>query len=309
MVNAMRNSKGTRRNENRSGRGWPAVPSPDRPVLFVNPRSGDGTAARVGLVEQARERGIEVVVLDPAGRLADLVADAVADGADALGMAGGDGSMATVAAAAAERDLPFIGIPAGTRNHFARDIGLDVRDVTGALDAFTDGVEGRIDLGEVNGRTFLNNVSLGIYGDAVRRPEYREAKLRTILETVEVVIGPSGPAESIFVVDDRGREHAEPAVVLVSNNPYAFEGPRSRGARPVLDGGLLGVVVLDARPAAPHPPGRAWTTASLEIRGTGPVNAGIDGEAAELRPPLEFRSRPGVLRVRIAARYTRTGRK
>jgi diacylglycerol kinase family enzyme len=280
-----------------------------RPVLFVNPRSGGGTAGRVGLTERAREQGIEVVVVGPDADLVELVAGAVADGADALGMAGGDGSMATVAAAAIRDDIPFVCIPAGTRNHFARDVGADPRDVLGALDAFADGVERRIDVAEVNGRVFLNNVSLGIYGDAVRRPGYRDAKLRTILETVDEVLGPGGVADELHVVDDRGREHAHPAVVLVSNNPYAFEGPPTRGARARLDSGLLGVVVLHARPKAPHPPGRVWTTPSLEVRGPASVHAGIDGEAIELRAPMIFRTRPLALRVRISGRHRRAAAK
>ena len=92
-------------------------------------------------------------------------------------MAGGDGSLAVVAAAAAAHGLPFICVPAGTRNHFALDLGVDRHDVAGALDAFSDGVERRIDLAEVNGRVFLNNVSLGIYGEAVRQSAYRDAKI------------------------------------------------------------------------------------------------------------------------------------
>jgi diacylglycerol kinase family enzyme len=100
-------------------------------------------------------------------------------------MAGGDGSLAVVATAALTHGLPFVCIPAGTRNHFALDLGVDRRDVVGALGAFADGVERRIDVGMVNGRLFLNNVSLGVYADAVRHPAYRDAKLRTLLETSE----------------------------------------------------------------------------------------------------------------------------
>ena len=153
------------------------------PVLFVNPKSGGGKAARAGLAERARERGIDVIVLRPDDDLAALVDDAVARGADALGVAGGDGSLAVVAAAALAHGLPFVCVPAGTRNHFALDVGVDRGDLVGSLDAFTDGVERRIDVAEVNGRLFLNNVSLGIYGDAVRQPAYRDAKARTLLET------------------------------------------------------------------------------------------------------------------------------
>ena len=149
--------------------GWRHVDPPQRPVLFINTRSGGGIAARAGVGEHARERGVDVVTLTAEQSLAELVRNAVARGADALGMAGGDGSLATVAAAACEHGLPFTCIPAGTRNHFALDLGVDRSDLLGALDAFTDGIEGTIDVAEVNGRIFLNNVSLGIYGDAVRR--------------------------------------------------------------------------------------------------------------------------------------------
>ena len=155
--------------------------------------------------------------------------EAIDRGADAVGMAGGDGSLAVVAAAASAQGLPFVCVPAGTRNHFARDLGVARRDIVGALDAFTEGLERRIDVGEVNGRLFLNNVSFGVYGDAVQRPDYRSAKLRVLLETAEEVLGPSGSAPPLRIVDDRGREHAQPAVLLVSNNPYAVDRPVAPG--------------------------------------------------------------------------------
>src|SRR5690242_21320533 len=128
-----------------SASGWRPIDSPRQPVLFVNPRSGGGKAARAGLAERARERGIEVVVLDPGQDLAALARDAAAGGADALGMAGGDGSLAVVAAVAAAHGIPFVCVPAGTRNHFALDVGVDRHDLIGALDAFTDGVERRVE--------------------------------------------------------------------------------------------------------------------------------------------------------------------
>ena len=171
--------------------GWRPADPPRRPVLFINPRSGDGKAARARLAERARDTGIEAVILDPGQDLAALAGDAAAAGADVLGMAGGDGSLAVVAAVAAAHGIPFVCVPAGTRNHFALDVGVDRHDVAGALDAFTDGVERRIDAAEVNGRMFLNNVSLGIYGDAVRSPAYRDAKARTLLETAAEVMGPA----------------------------------------------------------------------------------------------------------------------
>jgi diacylglycerol kinase family enzyme len=278
---------------------WTAADPPQQPRLFVNPRSGGGKAARARLPERARERGIDVVVLGPGDDLRALVDQAVADGADALGVAGGDGSLAVVAEVALAHELPFVCVPAGTRNHFALDVGVDRADLVGSLDAFTHGVERRIDVAEVNGRLFLNNVSLGIYGDAVRRPGYRDAKARTLAQTAAQVLGPSEPAAGLEVVDDRGRSHHDPAIVLVSNNPYSFEPPRQPGTRPALDSGQLGVVVLDRPPAGPGA-GQMWTARQLEVTADSPVHAGIDGEAVELDPPLQFVIRPLALRVRLS---------
>jgi diacylglycerol kinase family enzyme len=274
---------------------------PRRPVLFVNPKSGGGKATRASLAERARKLGVEVIVLRPDDDLAALVDDAVARGADTLGAAGSDGSLAVVAAAALAHELPFVCVPAGTRNHFALDLGLDRDDLIGSLDAFTDAVERTIDVAEVNGRLFLNNVSLGIYGDAVRQPEYRDAKARTLLETAAHVLGPSAAAVDLQLVDDRGWVHRHPAVVLVSNNPYSLEPPRAPGTRPRLDGGQLGILVLDTARAG-QSPGRTWTAARLEVTAPAPVHAGIDGEAVDLTPPLRFAIRPGALRVRISSR-------
>jgi diacylglycerol kinase family enzyme len=280
---------------------WSAADPSQRPVLFLNPRSGGGKATRADLAERARERGIDAIVLRSDDDLAALVDDAVARGADALGAAGGDGSLAVVATAALAHDLPFVCVPAGTRNHFALDVGVDRGDLVGSLDAFTDGLERRIDVAEANGRLFLNNVSLGIYGDAVRQSAYRDAKARTLAQTAETVLGPSASAAGLELVDDRGRAHRDPAVVLVSNNPYSFNPPRAPGTRPALDGGQLGVVVLDRPTPAPgRTSARTWTVKQLEVIATALVHAGIDGESVELSPPLSFVIRPAALRVRIS---------
>jgi diacylglycerol kinase family enzyme len=284
---------------------WRQVDPPQRPHLFINPASGGGTATRVGLGEKAQARDIRCVVLEPGDDLAAVVREAIAGGADAVGMAGGDGSMAIVAAAASDHGLPFVCVPAGTRNHFARDLGVARHDPVGALAAFTEGVERRIDVGEVNGDVFVNNVSIGIYGDAVQRPGYRSAKLRTLLETADQVLGPSAAAPPLHIVDDRGREHTHPAVLLVSNNPYALEPPLVPGTRPRLDTGRLGVVVLDRPNEPPHRSGRAWKASWLDVGAGAAVHAGRDGEAITLDLPLHFASRPGALRVRIATRHAR----
>ena len=282
--------------------GWRRADPPRQPVLFVNQASGGGKAVRAELAKHARERGIDVGVVGPDRTLTALVREAVEGGADALGVAGGDGSLAVVAAAAQQHGLPFVCVPAGTRNHFALDLGIDRNDLLGALEAFTDGVERLIDMGSVNGRLFLNNVSLGIYGEAVRQPAYRGAKARTLFETAREVLGPSAAAPELRLVDDHGREHRNPAVVLVSNNRYALDRPLAQGTRPMLDSGCLGVIVLDA-PGTGRTPGRAWTATSLKVDGPAPLHAGIDGEAVDLSPPLDFEILPSALRVRISSRH------
>jgi diacylglycerol kinase family enzyme len=286
----------------RPDRSLPRAEPPKRPVLFVNPRSGDGRAARAGLAEEARRRGIEVVELGEGEDLGTLVREAVGRGADGLAMAGGDGSQALVAAIAAEHDLPYACIPAGTRNHFALDLGVDRDDVVGALDAFVSGGERLVDLAEVNGRVFVNNVSLGVYAEAVGQDGYRAAKLRTLLDTLSETLGPGGEPQELRWRDPAGAEQVSTALVLVSNNPYLLGPTLGSGTRPRLDTGRLGVVDFHPPAAAgdPAPRWRELSTAGLEIEAGRPVPVGVDGESLTLEPPLRFRIRPQALRVRIA---------
>jgi diacylglycerol kinase family enzyme len=279
---------------------------PRSPVLFVNPSSGGGKAARAGLAEHARRKNIDVVDLRRGQSLAELVRRAVARGADTLGIAGGDGSLGVVAAAAMAHGLPLVCVPAGTRNHFALDLGIDPHDLIGSLEAFEGGVERRVDVSEVNGRLFLNNVSLGVYGDAVRHAAYRDAKLRTLLTTAVEGLGPSAAVPELHVVDEMGGEHRSPAVLLVSNNPYALDRPLASATRPVLDSGRLGIVVVD-RPQPGRRGWRAWSAPSFEVSAPKRLHAGVDGEAAGLDPPLLFVIRPAALRVRVASRHPGIG--
>ncbi len=287
----------------------PTAAAPSRPVLFFNPKSGGGKAERFSLAREARKRGIEPIELSSGSDLEQLVRDAVAGGADGLAMAGGDGSQAIVAAIAAELDLPYACVPAGTRNHFALDLGVDRDDVVGALDAFVDGGEQRVDLAEVNGRVFVNNVSLGLYAEAVRRAGYRDAKIRTLLDTVPDVLGPEGAGLDLAWRGPGGHEHHSGAAILVSNNRYRLGRAVGSGTRPRIDDGLLGITVASAptgrgeRGSLPQRPWREWSAPLFEIDSDKPVPAGIDGEATTLKPPLRFRIRPLALRVRVACAH------
>jgi diacylglycerol kinase family enzyme len=282
----------------------PAEP-PRRPVVVINPRSGDGRAARVGLAQAARERGIEPVELRPGDDLATVVRQRIDAGADAVAMAGGDGSQAVAAGIVAEAELPFACIPAGTRNHFAQDLGVDRDDVTGALDAFVDGGELVADLGEVNGRVFVNNVSLGVYAEAVQHDGYRASKMRTLLDTVPISLASSGRSQDLRWITPGGRTLHGAAVILVANNQYRLSGAAGAGTRPAIDQGVLGITVVDppAGQETRRRPVRQWTAPEFSVASPRPVPAGIDGEASVLETPVRFRVRPGVLRVRIAAHH------
>jgi diacylglycerol kinase family enzyme len=223
----------------------PRAPRPHRPVLFYNPRSGGGKAARFRLADEAQARGIAAIELRPGADLAQLVRQALNRGADAVAMAGGDGSQALVAGIAAEWGVPFACIPAGTRNHFALDLGVDRDDVVGALDAFVSGGERIVDLGEVNGRVFVNNVSLGWYGEAVQREAYRDAKVRTLLDTAPDVLGPLAEPD-LHLQGPDGAACDGCAAVVVSNNAYRLGLGMATGTRPRLDVGTLGVAVVGA---------------------------------------------------------------
>jgi diacylglycerol kinase family enzyme len=284
----------------------PSAARPTQPVLFYNPKSGGGKAEKFHLADEAKRRGIEAIELRLGEDLEELVRGAVARGADALAMAGGDGSQAIVAMVAAELDLPYACIPSGTRNHFALDLGVDRDDVVGALDAFVAGRERRVDLADVNGQVFVNNVSLGLYADAVARPGYREAKLHTLLDAVPDAVGPEASASNLRWHTPDGEQSA--VAILVSNNAYRLGRALGSGTRPRLDGAVLGVTVLapivagDGR-VAPRWGMRQWTTPVFEIDADGLVAAGIDGESMQLSAPLKFRIRPGALRARIAPHH------
>lgn len=291
--------------------GTPRPPARN-PVLILNRKSGGGKVEKVGLVEECRDRGIEPVVLSPGDDLVQLAEDAVARGADVIGMAGGDGSQALVASVAARHGVPHVVIPAGTRNHLALDLGLDRDDVVGALDAFLGGIPRTIDLATVNGRVFVNNASMGLYAEIVASEEYRDAKLQTALDTLPDLLGAEGSSVDLRFVDDAGIVHDSADVVLVSNNPYVLDSLGGVGTRERMDTGTLGVVALTVRSAmearrflALEASGRArrfpgwqeWATPGFEIASSGPVHIGVDGEALTMDPPLVFGMMPSALTV------------
>jgi diacylglycerol kinase family enzyme len=273
------------------------ISPPKAPVLLVNPRSGGGKAQHHDLVGRCRAWGIEPLPLGPGDDIAAVATAAVLRGADVIGMAGGDGSQAAAAAVAAEHDLPYVVVPAGTRNHFALDLGADPDDVVGALPAFFGGQERRVDLARVNGRVFVNNASMGLYGSIVQSRQYRDAKLRTVIEMLPELLGPRAEPFDLRFTDAEGSEHLGAQLLLVSNNRYELNPLGARRARGRIDKGTLGVVAVHLAPP-PSRPVCEWTTPEFRVSSGGPVDVGLDGEAVTLGPPLVFESLPSALRAR-----------
>jgi diacylglycerol kinase family enzyme len=290
---------------------------PRKPVLLCNPWSGGGKVKKFGLLDIAAEMGVETVLLDRGLDLAELARDAIARGADCLGMAGGDGSQALVASIAHEHDIPFVCISAGTRNHFAQDLGFDKEDPRKGMEAFRDGVERFIDYATVGDRLFVNNVSLGIYATIVQQDSYRDAKLETSKELLPEMLGSQAePFDLQFTTPD-GVEVVDSFLIMVSNNPYILGPSLDVSQRRSMDTGTLGVFAVNAtngHEAAAvvtrtvlglgerDPRLHQFTAQTFEVRSrSGKAFAGIDGEALELETPLEFRTHSRALRMLVPA--------
>lgn len=289
----------------------PASPAarPRRAFIVMNPRSGGGKVAKFGLDEKARALGAQVAMLDGPEivDVAALARKAVAEGCDLLGVAGGDGTQALVAGIAAEHDLPFLVISAGTRNHFALDLGLDREDPSTCLDALTDGEELRIDLGIIGDRTFVNNASFGAYAEVVRSPAYRDDKRGTTLQMMPDLLNGHRGAR---LAARAGQASIEgPQALLVSNNPYEQGDVAGLGRRARLDTGTLGFIAVEVASAGQaiglmrRGSGRGLTFGTAEEvlvdADTAEVPVGIDGETIMMPAPVRCTIRPGALRVLV----------
>ena len=287
----------------------PAVPAarPQRPFLIMNPRSGGGKVTTFGLKDKAEALGAQVALLEGPGTVdvAALARQAVADGADLLGVAGGDGTQALVAGIAAEHGLPFLVISAGTRNHFALDLGLDREDPAACLDALTDGEELRVDLGIIADRTFVNNASFGAYAEVVRSPAYRDDKRGTTLQALPDLL--NGHQGARLTAQAGGTTIEGPQALLVSNGPYEMSDIAGLGRRARLDAGTLGVVAVRVDSARQvigllrrgHGQGLTVLTAGeVTVDADAPrIPVGIDGETVMLPAPVLCAIRPRALRV------------
>jgi diacylglycerol kinase family enzyme len=285
------------------------APPPSRPYVIMNPRSGGGKVARFGLKDKAEALGAEVALLEgpEVVDVGQLARKAVADGADLLGVAGGDGTQALVAGIAAEHGIPLLVISAGTRNHFALDLGLDREDPSRCLDALNDGVELHVDLGFIGDRPFVNNASFGAYASVVQSPAYRDDKAHTTAEMLPgLLVGHQGPR----LVARAGNVTVEgPQAVLVSNNVYGMGDIAGLGRRARMDRGALGVfgvTVASAVQAAgllrgAHSRGLTMLAVPEVVvnADASQIPVGVDGEALLLDTPVRCTVQPLALRVRV----------
>jgi diacylglycerol kinase family enzyme len=283
---------------------------PERAFLVMNPRSGGGKVGRFSLDTRAAELGAEVALMDGPGPVdvAALAQKAVEDGADLLGVAGGDGTQALVAGIAAEHDLPFLVISAGTRNHFAMDLGLNRDQPAEGLDALRDGVTLRLDLGKINGRTFVNNASFGAYAEIVQSDAYRDDKAGMTLQMLpDLLSGKVGPKLRVWIDGELAIEN--PKALLVSNNPYALDDLAGLGRRARLDGGVLGVIAVTVENAAQavalvggrHGKSLHRLTAHEVVieSDVSTIPVGVDGEALMMTTPVRCTLEAGALDVRV----------
>jgi diacylglycerol kinase family enzyme len=285
----------------------PAEPPARHPYLIMNPKSGGGKVEKFDLKRKAEELGAEVFLIDGAEPVdvAKVAREAVAQGADLLGVAGGDGTQALVAGIAAEHGIPFVVISAGTRNHFALDLGLNRENPSACLGALSDGVELRVDLGRINGQVFVNNASFGAYAEVVETPAYRDDKLNTTLNLLpDLLQGQRGVRLSARADDTEIRS---PQALLVANNPYGTGDIAGLSRRARLDAGVLGVIgvkVRNVQQAIDLLRGRravgvrVLRTKKIEITADAPqIPVGVDGEALSMSTPVVCTISPGALRV------------
>jgi diacylglycerol kinase family enzyme len=248
-------------------------------LLIVNPRSGDDSPSAGELAAEAARLGVEAHVL---AKDESPVEVAESSGAEILGMAGGDGSLGAVAGVALETGAAFVCVPFGTRNHFARDLGLDRDDPIASLAAFGNGAERQIDVGRVADRVFLNNVSLGVYAGLVHRRERHRRRGEVLARARGLLHAPVNG------------EPLAARVIFVGNNRYELS-LFTVGERERLDEGCLHLWGAEGLlPTAWEERSAGAFTIDLE---SSSVRAAIDGEPVMLETPIDVRSEARALRV------------
>lgn len=293
----------------------PVVPGKIAVVLNADSGAGKAAAAQSQLEEVFRAAGREVVTTVTSGdRLPSAVREAVAAGASVVVGGGGDGTLNSIASALVGGDIPLGVVPLGTLNHFARDLELPL-EVEAAAAIVLTGHTVRVDVGEVNGRIFLNNSSLGLYPAIVKLRELRPAKglgkwAVAIWATIKA-LRRNMILSVRLEVDGQSLSRRTP-VVFVGNNQYTMAGFQA-GQRDSLTGGRLAVYVVNTVGRMQHLrlawkvlTGGAHRSDELDMRLVSEATiesahrvlaVSFDGEVADMPGPYHYRVRPKALPV------------
>ena len=284
--------------------------------ILVNASAGTGEACDA-LGERLREAGLEprLVRLPPGGDLSELAAGAAREKPPVIVAAGGDGTASAVASALVGTDIALGVLPIGTLNHFAKDLGIPL-DIAEAARTIAAGHAVAVDVGEVNGRVFINNSSLGLYPHIVRDREQQQRRLGRgkwpALFWATLAVLRRSPFLSVRVCLGEEKQECRTGFVFIGNNEYVMEG-FNIGSRERLDGGrlslyltrrrsrarlfMLGVRALIGRlKQADDFDALGAQTITIESRHAR-LHVATDGEVAVMEPPLEYRIRPRALRV------------
>jgi diacylglycerol kinase family enzyme len=291
-------------------------------VLAVNPHSGSAGSLDA-LIDAAHAAAIDVLEIDPDHDVYRQLEQLLPDDTAVFGMAGGDGSLSCAATICIERDIPFVCVPFGTRNHFARDLGLDRKDPIAALAAFDGGIERHVDLGDINGRLFLNNVTFGVYAEAIDDDDYRDAKIRTSWRVASAALNGEHEGDHFVLTGPDGTRYDTPFIALIANNRYDVASLRGLGQRARIDEGVLQVSVIDIErrldlagiaatvvweDAAQDDRVEQWTTTSIDVEAEAPeLNVGIDGEAVVMATPVTVSVHAQALRILLPPNRAATG--
>jgi diacylglycerol kinase family enzyme len=297
----------------------------EHPYLIMNPKSGNGRAIKAKVDKLARERGIEVYVTKKGDNIEALSRKAAKNGADVLGVSGGDGTIGAVAKVAIEQNLPLVVLPGGTRCHFARDLGLDPDRIVDALEGF-NGIERKIDAASINGRIFLNNASFGVYADIVDHDEYRDNKVATTRKVLQDLTNDKKKSYDLRFKDNRGKPHKKAVQLFIGVNPYEVMNLLELGHREKLDTGKLQVTALTKlddktirslagvftfkRNLKTNANVLQWTDTELTINsGSKKITAGVDGENESYKPPVKIKILPKALTLMVPAEGDRPRQK
>jgi diacylglycerol kinase family enzyme len=288
-------------------------------AVILNAGSGGGNdaarAARIAALFDGAGASAQIALAHDGAELAALVAAAIARRPDVIVAGGGDGTVSTVAAALAGGTIALGVLPLGTLNHFAKDLRLPL-DLADAVAQIANGATRRIDVGDVNGRVFVNNSSLGLYPDIVHDRERQRRRLGRgkwpALVWASVAALRRFPFLSVRLSVDGSERRRRTPLVFIGNNEYLMHG-FAIGERARLDGGRLSLYIaqragrLRLLQLALHALiGRLKQARDFEaIAATEIVvesrhrrlRVATDGEITLMTPPLRYRIRPASLLV------------